>query len=127
MNAATSASAEVVSPFDLAPPVPAEPVDYDNPLHQKFTPAFRRLELPKDTESRLTRFMTWSIAFVIAGLYLYALLCYWAPAHPGVDCTSAWLRGSCCERWGQRGLRSSLAGAGGKVGCRFACSFLRSD
>ncbi len=85
MNAATSASAEVVNSFDPAPAVAAEAVDYDNPLHQKFTPAFRRLVLPADSESRLTRFGTGSIAFVIAGLYLYALLCYWAPAHPGVD------------------------------------------
>lgn len=61
------------------------PIDYDNPQHDKFTPTFRRLVLPVNRETRLTRTFTSLLAIGIAGLYLFALLCYWAPAHPGVD------------------------------------------
>lgn len=66
------------------PPV-AEAVDYDNPLHEKYAPTFRRLVLPPHAESRFSRLLTMALALGIASLYLYALLCYWAPAHPGVD------------------------------------------
>jgi hypothetical protein len=82
MTVAVNQSA--VSPIPNAAAAPL-PVDYDNPLHAKYTPTFRRLPLPIETESRSTRLVTWTIAFLIAGLYLFALLQFWAPAHPGVD------------------------------------------
>ncbi len=66
-------------------PVVAQPIDYDNPQHGKWLPTFRRLVLPADPETRGARLLTWALAVALASLYLYALLCYWAPAHPGVD------------------------------------------
>lgn len=60
-------------------------VEYDNPLHEKYAPTFRRLPLPVEKESRLSRLVTWTLALAIAAFYLFMLLCYWAPAHPGVD------------------------------------------
>lgn len=78
-------TADASVPARIEPsPVPVA-IEYENPQHGKWTPTFRRMVLPADSESRRTRVVTWSLAILLASLYLFMLLSYWAPAHPGVD------------------------------------------
>lgn len=65
-----------VPPELLGPAVPK--------LAQPHEP-LRRLPMPRQAESRLARFSWTAIAVGIATLYLFVLLSYWSPAHPGVD------------------------------------------
>jgi 4-amino-4-deoxy-L-arabinose transferase-like glycosyltransferase len=88
----------------IAVPADARVANEPSPELPCRAPALRLLPMPRRAESFATRLAWTGIAICIATLYLFVLLTYWSPAHPGVDQNGYLVGGRSFAATGSTGL-----------------------